>query len=348
MLTRTAWRTPGAGSLDRLKLVEEPLAEPATGEARVRVAAVGLNFADIFALLGLYSATPKGSFVPGLEFAGTIEAIPGGKRNAPLKEGDRVLGVKRFGAYASHLNVKTDYLRKLPRGYSFAQGAALPAQGLTAYYALFELGNLKKGDTVLVHSAAGGVGLIALDMIKRTGAHAIGTVGHESKLHHLRELAGLSPNHMLVRDRKRFPTDLDQRLKAVGRKGLDLVLDSIAGPYFYPAFERLLPAGRHVLFGAADFMPAGSRPNYLRLGWQYVRRPRLDPVQMISENRSVLAFNLIWMWDRVELFARFYDAMLRLKPHAPHVGHQYPFNQTPSALRFFQSGRSIGKVVLEL
>src|SRR5512139_2268431 len=115
---RLVWRTPGAGSLDRLRLQEEPLSPPRPGEACIRVEAIGLNFADIFACQGLYSATPSGSFVPGLECAGVIESIGDEAQSlSDLRRGDRVIALTRFGAYATALNVGIQYLHRVPEGW---------------------------------------------------------------------------------------------------------------------------------------------------------------------------------------------------------------------------------------
>ncbi|HXQ64465.1 MAG TPA: alcohol dehydrogenase catalytic domain-containing protein, partial [Steroidobacteraceae bacterium] len=168
---RTVWRIDRAGSLDRLRLIDEDLPPPAAGEAQVAVRAVGLNFADALACLGLYSATPRGSFVPGLEAAGIIETLgpplPG--RDDPFEVGERVVALTRFGGYATRLNVDTRYLQPVPADWSFEQAAAFPVQGLTAWWGLVRLAEVRAGSTVLVQSAAGGVGLQALAILERLG-----------------------------------------------------------------------------------------------------------------------------------------------------------------------------------
>src|SRR5210317_1074922 len=112
-MQRTAWRImPKAGSIDNLKLVEESIEDPKEGEVQVQVKAIGFNFADIFAMFGLYGATPEGSFVPGLEFAGVVIKVGSGVKN--VKEGQKVMGVTKFGGYASHLNIDPRYLVELP------------------------------------------------------------------------------------------------------------------------------------------------------------------------------------------------------------------------------------------
>lgn len=340
---------PSAGSLRRLALREEAAPEPGPGEVRVRVSAIGLNFADVFAAVGLYSATPRGPFVPGLECAGVVEAVgpalPGS--TAPAM-GDRVIALTRFGAYATAVTVDARQVHPLLEGWSFAEGAAWPVQALTAWYALFALGRLEAGDGVLVHSAAGGVGLQALDLVAAAGAKAIATVGRPAKRDFLVRERGLGPASVVVRDRHRFGAQLDDAMAAAQVRRLDVVLDAVMGPFFRPAFERLAPEGRHVVFGAADFMPAGSRPGWLRLAALWLRRPRVDPLALVETNRAVFGFNLIWMWDAIDRLPRAYAELVRLGTRRPHIGARFPFSHAPEAMRLLQGGGTVGKVVLEV
>jgi alcohol dehydrogenase len=348
---RDVWRIDRAGSLDRLTRRTEDLPDPAAGHARVAVKAVGLNFADIFACLGLYSATPSGSFIPGLEFAGVVEALGPTSSDAEPRAvgvGDPVAGVTRFGGYATAINANLQYLRPIRAGWNFAEAAAHPVQGLTAWYGLVPLGDVQPGEVVLVQSAAGGVGLIALDMLGTLGARPVAVVGHEAKRRFLVGHRGLSPDAVLVRDPRRFASQLDAALAAAGAAGFDCVLDAVLGPTFRPAFDRLQPEGRYVLFGAAAFMSRGARPNYLRLAIEYLRRPRVDPLAMISDNRSLLAFNLIWLWQHADRLPAGYAALERLAPRPPYVGAAFAFDHAPQALRLLQGGGTIGKVVLEV
>lgn len=352
-IRRSAWRIARAGSLARLERVEEDLPEPGPGEARLRVEAVGLNFADILACLGLYSATPTGPFIPGLECAGVIEAL--GPRGADEREsyrspavGDRVCVLTRFGGYADALNFDLRYAIPSPPGWSAAQAAAWPVQGLTAWYGLVERARTAPGECVLVHSAAGGVGLQALSILRSIGARVVGSVGSTAKRDFLAENFGGHAAAVVVREPGRFGAQLDHALGSVGARGFDVVFDAVLGPWFRPAFGRLAPEGRYVLFGAADFMPPGKRPNSLGLLWRYLRRPQLDPLGMISLNRSLIAFNLIWLWERVERVPAAIDGLLRFSQQPPHVGLRLPFAQAPEAMRALQAGGTVGKVVLEV
>ncbi|NEV64673.1 zinc-binding dehydrogenase [Thiorhodococcus minor] len=352
MTTRNLWRMSSAGSLERLERRTEELPPPRAGEARVRVQAIGLNFADIFACLGLYSATPRGTFVPGLECAGVVEAIgppreDEGSSGSALSPGEPVMVLTRFGAYATALNAESRYLAPIPDGWTMAEGAAYPVQSLTAWYGLMHLGALAPGQVALLHSAAGGVGLHALAMARATGATVIGTVGQADKIP-LLEARGLARGQVVVRKAKGFGAQLDVALAAVDATGFDVVLDAIAGPFFLPALARLAPEGRHVLYGAADFMPKGRHPDWLRLAWQYLRRPRLDPMKLMDTNRSVMGFNLIWLFDRADRLPAAMSAALALSPAPPHIGARFPFDEVPEALRALQSGRTMGKIVIEV
>jgi alcohol dehydrogenase len=258
------------------------------------------------------------------------------------------MALTRFGAYATALNVPVAWLRRAPPSWSAEQCAAWPVQGLTAWYGLIPLGNVQGGAVVLVQSAAGGVGLLALDILASLGARPLAVVGREAKRDYLVAQRGLPATQVVLREPRRFGRQLDAGLAAIGADGFDCVLDAVFGAAFRPAFERLRPEGRYVLYGAASFMSRGARPNYLRLALDYLRRPRLDPLAMISANRSCLAFNLIWLWDHAGRLPAAYAELERLAPRPPHVGACLPFDAAPQALRLLQGGGTIGKVVLEV
>lgn len=304
-----------------------------------------MNFADIFACQGLYSATPSGAFIPGLECAGTVTAV--GDAVADYRIGDRVIVLTRFGGYATHLNVRPIYLWPLPAAWSFEQGAAYPVQALTAWYGLVPLGNVREDSVVLVQSAAGGVGLHALRALRSLGARAVAVVGDAAKRDWLIKEFMLPAQTVVLRDRN-YAQALDGALRHLAAPGFDVVFDAVYGPSFAPQFSRLAPEGRYVLYGAADFMGGGRRPNPLRLLWQYLRRPRLDPLAMISQNRGLLAFNLIWLWGQAERLPEAMRASLALIPEPPHIGGVYAFEAAHEALRTLQGGKTRGKLLLRI
>jgi NADPH:quinone reductase-like Zn-dependent oxidoreductase len=341
--SRRLWRIDRAGSLARLALIEERLAPPADGEVHVEVRAIGLNFADIFACLGLYSATPQGAFVPGLECAGVVTAV--GPGVTTWRIGDRVMVLTRFGGYATRLNARAETLWPIPAGWSFAQAAAYPVQALTAWYGLVPLGAARRDAVVLVQSAAGGVGLNALRALQALGARPVAVVGRAEKREFLMREFGLSPETVVLRDAA-LAKSLDAALAHLGAPGFDVVFDAVYGDAFRLAFDRLAPEGRYVLYGAAEFMGTGRRPNPLRLAWHYLRRPRPDPLAMISANRGLLAFNLIWLWGEVQRLPAAMHATLELIPDPPLIGLERAFDDAPAAMRALQSGATTGKVIL--
>lgn len=334
MAQRKVWSTAKAGAIQRLTLIEEELPELADDEVETTVKAVGLNFADIFAITGLYSATPEGRFIPGLEYSGVVNRV--GKNCSRFKVGDRIMAVSRFGGYASIIQSKEDYLVALPNDWSFSQGAAYLTQTLTAWYALNDLGGIKPGHDVLVQSAAGGVGLQAMKLIKALGGNSIGTVSSEHKVQFLADLGF----EAWLREPS-FGAQLKRE-----KRTFDLVLDAIGGEVQTASFNALNPMGRLVVFGAAEFTPGKNRPNYLKAAWKYLRRPKYDVMDMISENRSVMAFNLIWLWDQVELMKELLNTMMAVEITPPYVGHEFDFEQAHEAIDCLRSGKTIGKVVL--
>ena len=338
-MRRKSFRISKAGSLNNIRLVEEKLREPEENEVTIEVKAIGLNFADLFAIQGLYSATPKGSFIPGLEYSGMVTKK--GKNVLDYEIGMRVMGTIRFGAYTTHLNIDPRYIIKLPEDWSFEEGASFIVQSLTAYYSLVELGNIKQDYTVLIHSAAGGVGIYANRIAKIYNAFTIGTIGSESKRNFL---INEGYDEIIFRSNN-FSKKLQHILE--DRK-LNIVLESIGGKIFEDSFKLLAPSGRIIIYGGAQFMSHSAKPDYLKLIPKYLFRPRVDPLSLSNLNKSIMGFNLIYLWDRPNELKVMIKNILEMNLKKPHIGKVYPFRNLMEALRYFQSGRSIGKVVVTL
>lgn len=338
-ISRQAYRMSKAGSLSNLRLVSEDLPKPSENEVTVEVKAIGLNFADLFAIQGLYSATPKGSFIPGLEYSGTI--ISKGNEVGDFSIGDKIMGAIRFGAYTTHLNIDSNYILKLPENWSFEEGASFIVQALTAYYALVELGNIRNNYTVLIHSAAGGVGIYANRIAKKFNAFTIGTIGSESKRNFL---INEGYDEVIVR-KGNFGKQLSD---ALGGRKLNLVLESIGGKIFEDSFKALAPSGRIIIYGGAQFMSQSSRPNYFKVFYKYLTRPKVDPLSLSNINKSVMGFNLIYLWDRPYELNKMAIEILKMNLQRPYVGKVFSFDRLVEALRYFQTGKSIGKVVVKV
>lgn len=336
-MRREAYVLSRAGSLRRLRRIGQDLPPPRENEVAVEVRAIGLNFADVFTILGLYRAAPTRDCIPGIEFSGTVSAV--GRLVTEFRPGDRVMGSIRFGAYVSHLTIRPQYLLPTPPDWTDAEGAAFIVQALTAYYALVPLGNLAQGQTVLIHSAAGGVGLYAHRIAKRFGAFTIGTVRSPEKVP-LLEREGV--DRIIVRG----PHFHDQLREALGGRPLDLVLDSLGGRIQRDSFDTLTTTGRMVAYGLSEFNAGMPTPNYLRLAWQYLAMPRYSTLRLIEGNRSVLGFNLIWLYDRIDLLRGMLGEIAALGLPTPVIGGTFPFDRLPDAVRALQSGTTTGKIVV--
>lgn len=328
-----------AGNLKNMKLIEQELPDPSAQEVTVAVRTIGLNYADIFAIMGLYSATPKEAFIPGLEYAGEVLKV--GKDVTRWKPGDQVMGVTRFGAYTTHLNIDQRYLTPLPAGWSLEQGAGYLVQVLTAWYALFNLGNLQSGQNVLIHSAAGGVGILANRIAKKKGAFTVGTVGSPAKVDFCKKEGY---DRVIVRGSD-FKEKLDD---ALGDRPLHLVLECIGGSVLKTGYKKLTAQGRLVVYGSARYGFTGSRPPLLKLIWKFLTRPKIDPQTMTTDNKSVMAFNLIYLFDHADLMHEILADLAKMELPPPHIGHAYSFEQLPDAIRFFQKGENVGKIVVSL
>src|SRR5574340_615180 len=263
----SAIRFHETGGPEVLRWEEVEVPAPSAGEARVRHHAVGLNFIDAYHRSGLYPVLlPSGI---GVEGAGVVEAVGPGVSDVAV--GDRVAYAGGpLGAYAQVRNIPADRLVRLPEAISFEQGAAMLLQGLTAQYLLRRTYRVQPGDTILIHAAAGGVGLIACQWAKALGATVIGTVGSEAKAA-LARAHGC--DHAIVYTREK----LAERVKEItGGEGVPVVYDSIGKDTFMDSLGCLRPMGMMVLFGSASGPVAPFDLQLLaKMGSLFITRPTL-------------------------------------------------------------------------
>ncbi|MEW6747635.1 MAG: medium chain dehydrogenase/reductase family protein [Planctomycetota bacterium] len=329
------------GGPEVLRLVKDRLRDPGRGEVRVAARAVGLNFADVFCRLGLYDAAPRPPFVPGLELSGVIESVGDDVKN--LSPGQRVAGVMPFGAYATHAILDARHVRPLPDSWSYEQGAAFLVTYLTAHYALHAQGGVREGQTVLIHSAAGGVGTAAVQLARIAGARVIAIVGSAAKVS---VVVALGVKDIIDASQKDFASEVR---RMTGGEGVDIVLDAVGGRSLRAGYQLLRAGGRLIVYGAAAMMPRGTRPNWIKLAWQWLRTPRFFPLDLMARNRGVLGFNLIHLWDRPDLLGPPLTELEQLAHEGhitPVVGSLYPFEQAAAAQEALRQRTTTGKVVL--
>ncbi|MFQ5649281.1 MAG: medium chain dehydrogenase/reductase family protein [bacterium] len=331
------------GPPEVLKIKEETLPQAGPSDVVIEVKAIGLNFADIFERLGLYEAAPKAPFVPGFEVAGVIEEV--GPKVPGLELGQAVLGITRFGGYKSRLRLDHNFVRPLPQDFTFAEGAGFPTTYLTAYHGMINLGHLKKGEKILIHAAAGGVGTAAIQIAQIFEAEIFATCGSEEKVEFLKTLGDF---HIINYTRN----DFEKEIRTLNQNGgVDVIMDSIGGATFRKGYRLLNPMGRLVIFGLGSLMPSGKRPNWLKLAYQVLTLPRFSPFKMMPENKTIAAFHLAYMFDHIREFSSAFDQLLtwanegRLRTV---VGKTFPFEQAAAAQTYLQSRKSIGKVILSV
>lgn len=332
------------GGFERLRLVESPDPRPAAGEVVVATRAVGVNFADVVVRLGLYESAKRyvgWPITPGFEFSGEVVAL--GEGVADLELGERVFGLTRFGGYATHVRVPRTQLFRVPKAITHSQAATFPTVFLTAYYALREIYRLRPGTTVLVHAAAGGVGLAALQLCRVDGHSSIAVVGSGHKCEVARQYGAGS-----VIDKSRQSLWLE--VERLAPEGLQLVLESNGAETLRQSYAHLRPTGRLVVYGFHSMLRRGNaQPSWLKLAWDYLRTPRFNPLQMVDANKGVVAFNLSYLFAQQDLLS---EAMTRLLSEleggllSPLPVAEYPLEAAGEAHRALQSGSTVGKLAL--
>lgn len=335
-----------AGGWEALTLKPFVPSEPNAGEVRVRVKAAGVNFADIAVRLGLYESAKKlvgWPITPGFDIAGIVEAVgpSDAEESSKLKVGDPVFGVSFFGGYSTHVIVPEGQVFPLPPEWSFERAAAFPTVHLTAWYALRHLGASRAGQRALVHSASGGVGLALCQLCRATGIEVVGVVRGAHKVQAARK-AGAT----YVIDKG--AEELWEAIDRAAPDGFDLIFDANGYETLKSGYHRLRAEGRLICFGASTMLKrGGGRAPWLRLAWRFLRRPKFDPLAMTSENRSVLAFNLSFLFHRQDLLKEVFDELLSMTP--PLIVQPiktFPLDQVVEAHQHLESGSSVGKLIL--
>jgi NADPH:quinone reductase len=261
-----AIRVHQTGGPEVLQWEEVEVGKPGPGQVRLRQEAVGLNYIDVYHRTGLYSQPLP--FIPGVEGAGIVEAV--GADVTDVKPGDRVAYAGPIGGYAEARTIDADRLVKLPDSIPTEQAAAMMLQGMTAHMLLRQVYRVKEGDTILIHAAAGGVGLIVCQWAKALGATVIGTVGSDAKA----ELARANGcDHPIVYTRQDFVAEVE---RITGGAKLPVVYDSIGRDTFMKSLDCLAPRGMMVSFGNASGPVDPFPPGILaQKGSLFLTRPTL-------------------------------------------------------------------------
>ena len=318
-----AIRVDSYGGADQLVFRDVDKPTPQAGEALVKLEAIGVNYIDVYHRTGLYPLTPP--FTPGVEAAGVVEAV--GPDVEEVRAGDRVAYALVTGAYAEYAAVPAQRLVKLPDHVDARTAAAAMLQGMTAHYLVTSTYTLKDGDTALVHAAAGGVGLLLIQMAKRIGARVIGTVSTEEKAA-LARAAGADEVVIYTE------VDFQEEVKRItGGKGVQVVYDSVGNTTFMKSLDSLAPRGLLALFGQSSGpVPAFDPALLAQKGSLFLTRPTLAHYSATREE-------LAWRAGEVLAWASAGELKLRIEK-------TFPLAEAARAHRELEGRATKGKVLL--
>ena len=310
------------GGPEVMELVDLPVPQPKSNEAVVKIEAVGVNFIDVYNREGRYPAALP--FVPGQEAAGVVSAV--GSEAHEVAVGDRVAYTLALGSYAEYAAVAADRLVKIPAGVGAREAAAAMLQGMTAHYLSHDTYMLKKGETALIHAAAGGVGLLLVQMAHNIGARVIATVSTEEKAK-LARAAGA--DEVILYTQADFEAETK---RLTGGKGVDVVYDSVGKTTFEKGLNLLRPRGMMVLYGASSGPVAPLDPLALTQKSMFLTRPSLGHYIITAEELQERAG---------AVFGMIRAGKLKLR-----IEHVYPLAEAPQAHRDLEGRKTTGKLLL--
>ena len=311
------------GGPEALTLVDLPVPKPKPNEALVKITAIGVNFIDVYFREGRYPSPLP--FVDGQEAAGTVTEV--GSEVKSLKPGDRVAYTGVLGSYAEYAAVPADRLVKVPAGISDQQAAAAMLQGMTAQYLVYSTYPLKSGETALIHAAAGGVGLLLVQMAKNLGARVIATAGTEEKARLAKEAGA---DEVIIYTKQDFEAETK---RLTGGKGVDVVYDGVGKSTFDQGLNVLRPRGYMVLFGGASgAVPPFDLIKLSQKGSLFVTRPSLMHHIITREELEQRAGAVLSMVAGGKLKLR--------------IGHTYKLDQAQQAHKDLEGRETTGKLLL--
>jgi NADPH:quinone reductase len=311
------------GGIEKMIYSETPIPSPGPGQIRVKIAAIGLNFIDVYFRTGLYKTSLP--FIPGMEAAGIVDAL--GDDVNDLTPGDRVAYATNIGAYAEYSVVSAAQLVRIPGGVDFDLAAAVMLQGMTAHYLTHSTFPLRNGETILIHAAAGGVGLLLTQLAKMIGATVIGTVSSQSKAQLARETGA---DHVILYEQEDFEVAVKSLTSG---RGVDVVYDSVGRATFDKSLNCLRRRGMLVLFGQSSGpVPPVDLATLSPKGSLYVTRPGLAHYTSTREEL---------LWRAGDILKWVSEGKLKVR-----IDGTYPLSEAHQAHQALESRQTSGKVLL--
>jgi len=334
------------GDPEVLEAREMPDPQVNSGEVLIRVKAAGVNFADLMQRMGIYPGVPKPPFVPGFEVAGVVEKVGDGGKSGDgdtFRPGDAVCAITQYNAYAQWVAVPARQVYRLPAGMPFEDGAALPVNYLTAYHAMFAMGNLQSGDRILIHGAAGGVGTAAVQLARAKGLEIYGTAG-PAKQEYLRKIG---VDHPIDYEK----TDFVQAVRKFAPDGIEMAMDAVGGKSFARSYDCLGPTGRLVVYGFSAAAGADGKRKWWRSLKAFAQMPRFSPLKLMGQSTSVIGINLGRIQGRPALLRGELNELFRMYASGkikPAIGKTFPLDQAAAAHQYIHERKNIGKVILSV
>lgn len=343
MNTKRSFYITKNGSADSsFELKTEKIEPTKADHVGIEVEGFGINFADIMARKGLYQDAPPLPCVVGYEVVGRL-AETVSRSDGTIDKGTRVVAFTRFGGYSTYAQTMVEAFQPIPEDMPLGEGLALAVQYCTAYHCAEERVSVFPEDHVLVQAAAGGVGTALVQLLKRKGCTIYGTAGSPEKLEYIKAQGVHHPINYRTED---FAEVIKSKL---GKRGLDIVFDSLGGAAFSKGFKALGKGGRIVGYGAAEQVGGGLQVmNQLKLALNF---GIFSPIQLLMNSKSMLGVNMLHVADdRPEVLARSMKAVVDLWKSGevkPFIGAEFTSDQLAEAHEFVESRQSTGKVVVK-
>jgi synaptic vesicle membrane protein VAT-1 len=336
---------PKAGSYDVLRFEDRPVPDLGPDDVLIENRGIGVNYGDVMVRMGLYASAKE--FVgwpvtPGFEFSGVVVGV--GTAVTDLELGAEVFGVSLFNAYSTHVVCPRTSVFVKPDQLNFEEAAGFLAVYLTAYYGLYELAQARVGDHVLIHSAAGGVGGAMVALAKARGCVVTGVVGGS---HKVKTVQDAGADHVIDKSTQNLWKEADR----IAPAGFTIIADANGVATLKESYKHLRAPGRLLVYGFHTMMKKGGsgRANWPQLVLNYFRTPRFNPLDMTQECKSVLAFNLSYMFEETRTLHEGVAELTRLLSEgaivAPPV-KTYPFDAVAEVHRDIESGQTVGKLVM--
>jgi NADPH2:quinone reductase len=314
--------------------------EPDPNQVLIKVAAFGLNFADVMARLGLYKAMPPLPAILGYDVVGTVSEI--GAEVDSVKVGDMVTALTRFGGYAEYAIAEGNVVFKIPENLAPGVAVALATQYSTAYFLAQTMANLQENDRVLIHAAAGGVGTALTQLALHKKCKVFGTCSSPEKMDYLRKNGVQHPINYNTED-------FGEAVRTVmGRKGLDAIFDPVGGKSVKKGYRLLGAGGRLFSFGISSMNQTRSIFGKLKVVFQF---GFYHPLQFLSNSKGIIGINILKVGEeRPDKISEAMEAVVQMVEKGilkPHIGGEFSVDDLAEAHAFLESRKSMGKIVVK-